>query len=629
MSTEFLMDIMDTEKDFCHICLRTKPEVKLDPISTKMYRMFFVELVKCDESKLSGRNICVWCSRRVASALKLVETARRTDGILVYITQIGKSQCQTFKQIVWDQIQAIKRTHILTSRVSQVISCNLTPNTGTGFSVKLEREDRGSDDDENVCLDGEISEGNSDSKDPISLERSDFLAVKLESESEAQSKLGTARKTPRLTEISRMSESKPRRRGSSLRRAMEAVQNNQLNTNAAALKFNIPRRTLRNHLVSGNSTKIIGKTTILTKQLEEDLSQRIKRFAKVGVPLTPKFIRKQAFLFCERFKIKHSFNMSTRIAGRKWLKMFLARNPSISKRKPQLMNPARAQKMNKPIVKHHFKEVKELYDELDIIAHPERLYNMDEKGCRITVHKQTVVLAERGNTRVHLVAPEHAENVTIAMCVNAVGIAIPPMIIFKGIRRKPELASNLPPGTKVNMAPKGSMTSSLFVEFIQHLAQHKVPGKCLLIFDGAKCHLSYEALEEADKNNIVLYCLPSNTTHELQPLDKSVNRSFEHHWDQEVLNYLCNSQERTLNKAAFNKIFSRTWPKCMTQTNIMNGFKATGLYPFDPDVIPEDAYAPSIITERPLSETLQHQIDQPLISVQASPPVSEFKCRKC
>ncbi|CAB3230666.1 unnamed protein product [Arctia plantaginis] len=316
--------------------------------------------------------------------------------------------------------------------------------------------------------------------------------------------------------------------------------------------------------------------------------------------------------------------MSTRMAGRKWLKMFLARNPSISKRKPQLMNPARAQKMNKPIVKHHFKEVKKLYEELDIIAHPERLYNMDEKGCRITVHKQSVVLAEKGNTRVHLVAPEHAENVTIAMCVNAVGIAIPPMIIFKGIRYRSELTSNLPPGTKVSMAPKGSMTSSLFVEFIQHLAQHKVPGKCLLIFDGAKCHLSYEALEEADKNNIVLYCLPSNTTHELQPLDKSVNRSFEHHWDEEVLNYLCNTQERTLNKAAFNKIFLRTWPKCMTQTNITNGFKATGLYPLDPDVIPEDAYAPSIVTERPVPETLQHQIDQPLISVQVSPPVSEF-----
>lgn len=83
---------------------------------------------------------------------------------------------------------------------------------------------------------------------------------------------------------------------------------------------------------------------------------------------------------------------------------------------------------------------------------------MDEKSCRITVHKQNVVFAEKGYPRINLVALEHAENITIAMCVNAVGNAIPPMIIFKGIRYRSELGLNLPPGTKLSMAPKGSMT---------------------------------------------------------------------------------------------------------------------------------------------------------------------------
>ena len=40
--------------------------------------------------------------------------------------------------------------------------------------------------------------------------------------------------------------------------------------------------------------------------------------------------------------------------------------------------------MNKLIVKYHFEEVKKLYQELDIVAHLERLYNMAEKGCRST-----------------------------------------------------------------------------------------------------------------------------------------------------------------------------------------------------------------------------------------------------
>ncbi|XP_060807694.1 jerky protein homolog-like [Amyelois transitella] len=412
------------------------------------------------------------------------------------------------------------------------------------------------------------------------------------------------------------SHSTRKRRGESwsedtMKVAIKAVQRGHLTQRSAAARYNIPRRTLRDHLKTGQEIKRLGRKPILTNTQEKDLASRIKRFASIGIPLTPKFIRKQAFLFCERYDIKNNFNKSKRIAGVDWLRYFLKRNPSISKRKSQIMNPARAQKLNKPIVQQHFQNIRKLYDELDILRHPERLYNMDEKGCRITVHKQHTVLAEKGSRRVHLIAPEHAENVTIAMCVNAIGTSIPAMILFKGQRQRPDLTENLPAGTLVRMAPKGSMTSDLFVEFIQHLARHKVVDKCLLIFDGAKCHLSVEALDEAEKNDIVLYCLPSNTTHELQPLDKSVNKSFEHHWDEAVLNYMSVSAVRTLNKADFNKIFSQVWPKCMTHSNIVNGFKATGLYPYNPEAIPEEAFAPSVLSEIPYPQNQNQPVQNP------------------
>lgn len=37
----------------------------------------------------------------------------------------------------------------------------------------------------------------------------------------------------------------------------------------------------------------------------------------------------------------------------------------------------------------------------------------------------------------------------------------------------------------------------------------------------------------------------------------------------------------------------------MTNANITSGFRATGLYPLDETVIPETAFAPSILTKRP------------------------------
>ncbi|CAH2095355.1 unnamed protein product [Euphydryas editha] len=323
-----------------------------------------------------------------------------------------------------------------------------------------------------------------------------------------------------------------------LRAAMSAVQDGLMSQRAAAAHYSIPRRTLVNHLTSGKVEKQIGRRTVLTPEQENDLASRIKRLASIGFPLTPNVIRHQAFLFCDQQKIPNNFNQTSKRAGKDWLKLFLKRHPDISKRKVQILNPGRAQKLNKHIVMQHFTEYKKIYDKLDIGQHPQRLYNMDEKGCRLTIHNQPVVLAQKGMKRVHMVAPEHAENVTVAACVNALGSPIPPMILFKGKRLKPEFNDNLPAGSLVKMAKKGSMTSSLFVDFIHHLGKYKAAGTCLLVFDGASCHLDYSIVEAADHHDIVLYCLPSNTTHELQPLDKSVNKSFEHHWDKETLLYL-------------------------------------------------------------------------------------------
>ncbi|XP_072931645.1 uncharacterized protein [Epargyreus clarus] len=404
-----------------------------------------------------------------------------------------------------------------------------------------------------------------------------------------------------------------------LKSALQAVNSCQMSQRKAAETYGIPRRTLRNHIKSGSTKKITGRVPILSKSQEKDLCKRIVRLSQVGMPLTPKIVRKQAYEFCKANNVPNRFNDAKNIAGKKWLKNFVKRNPEISLRKAQLLNPARAQKLNKPIVAKHFEAIKDIYDELDISNHPERLYNIDEKGCRLTLHHQQKVFAAKGTKRVHFVSQEHAENVTIAMCVSATGNTVPPMILFKGKRLRPEFSDNLPPGSLVKMAPKGSMTTELFVDFIHHLGQNKTPGKCLLIFDGASSHLDARIVDAADAHNIVLYCLPSNTSHELQPLDKAVNKSYEHFWDEEVLLYAYQHPERKLTKARFTKIFTKVWSKCMTKENIISGFRATGLFPYDPSAIPEEAYAPSVLTLLP---------DPQLSSVSRIPDsVSDFNSR--
>ncbi|KAK9702337.1 hypothetical protein QE152_g30011 [Popillia japonica] len=193
-----------------------------------------------------------------------------------------------------------------------------------------------------------------------------------------------------------------------------------------------------------------------------------------------------------------------------------------------------------------------------------------------------------------MVAPEHAESVTVVGCINAVGNSIPPMVIFKGKRLKEEFKGNLPPGSLVTMSPKGYMTTELFVVFIGHLAKYRTADSTLLIFDGVKTILT----------------TAFNTTHELQPLDKAVYRSFEFHWDQEVLRYWHLHPDRRLTKTTFNVIFSKVWPKCTTPENIISGFRFTGIFPFDPTAIPEVAFAPSLLTERPHLDDLDEHFEE-------------------
>ncbi|KAF2902342.1 hypothetical protein ILUMI_03843 [Ignelater luminosus] len=83
-----------------------------------------------------------------------------------------------------------------------------------------------------------------------------------------------------------------------------------------------------------------------------------------------------------------------------------------------------------------------------------KIYNMNEKGCRLTLQHQQKVLAAKGAKRVHLIAQEHVENVTIVACANGLGQAIPLAILFKGI--KPTYSDGLSTKSKVMMTPNGT-----------------------------------------------------------------------------------------------------------------------------------------------------------------------------
>jgi hypothetical protein len=75
--------------------------------------------------------------------------------------------------------------------------------------------------------------------------------------------------------------------------------------------------------------------------------------------------------------------------------------------------------------------------------------------------------------------------------------------------------------------------------FIAQATAQNTSGKpILLIYDGHGSYEKYELLHLAKEHNILLFSLPSHTTHMLQPLDVGVFGPFAHTWHKQCDDYM-------------------------------------------------------------------------------------------
>jgi hypothetical protein len=118
---------------------------------------------------------------------------------------------------------------------------------------------------------------------------------------------------------------------------------------------------------------------------------------------------------------------------------------------------------------------------------------------------------------------EKGETISVMACCGTEGHFLPPVCTFKGVNKKQEFEDGLPPSSAVIMSKKSAyVTPEAFMTWLKdHLFPRKRNGKVLIILDGNSSHVSdIDILDFANENDIVLLCLHSHSTHNLQPLDK-------------------------------------------------------------------------------------------------------------
>ena len=105
--------------------------------------------------------------------------------------------------------------------------------------------------------------------------------------------------------------------------------------------------------------------------------------------------------------------------------------------------------------------------------------------------------------------------------------------------------------------------------------------------------ISIEVIDLARRNDIHLVCLPSHTTHLLQPLDVGVFKSLKSNYSKQCQKFLSANPGRVISTEDIASLLGIAWPISFTPVNIMAGFKKSGSFPLNPGEVTDRHLAPS------------------------------------
>ncbi|KAG5866406.1 hypothetical protein JTB14_004562 [Gonioctena quinquepunctata] len=220
---------------------------------------------------------------------------------------------------------------------------------------------------------------------------------------------------------------------------------------------------------------------------------------------------------------------------------------------------------------------------------PSQILNADESGFRLCpktgkvlgLRGQNVYIVKHGNER---------ENLTVLVTMTADGRLCPPVMVFPYVKPPKAVVESMPPHWILGKSDSGWMRSDVFFEYVANglnnwLSREGIHRLVLFLVDGHRFHMSLDLGRFCDENSIILYALPPNATHLLQPADVSVFKTLKEYWRQEVQNWQAENVKKVFTKVDFCPIFEKVLKHPNIPKNNRNGFKACGLYSFNPDAV--------------------------------------------
>lgn len=318
--------------------------------------------------------------------------------------------------------------------------------------------------------------------------------------------------------------------------------------------------------------------------------------------LTRKYAQILAYQYAQRLGIECPENWTTnKMAGLEWFCGFLRRHSKLSLRKPEATSLARASAFNRANISAFFDNYKKIIERIQFL--PNNIWNVDETGVT-TVHSTVRVLSRRGRKQIgQITSAERGSLVTVALAVSAAGVRCPPYFVFPRARFQLHFLNGAPSGAVGGANPSGWINADLFLEFLKHFqlfTRSTVQQPILLLLDNHESHKSLSALEYCRSNGIHVLSFPPHCSHRLQPLDVSVFGPFKTAINNQCENFIRMNPGRAIQIFDIPAMVNRALELGATEMNIKSGFRASGIWPLEPDIFQEIDFLPSETTNRPI-----------------------------
>ncbi|OHW96941.1 transposase [Colletotrichum incanum] len=192
---------------------------------------------------------------------------------------------------------------------------------------------------------------------------------------------------------------------------------------AASRKWGVPRSTLQNRL-KGIQPRDIAFADLqqLSVSQEAKLANWVQIQADLGLAPTHQQVR----VFAQR--ILHAMG-DTQPLGKRWVDAFVRRNPSIKVQRSRSIDSRRVNGASTEIIRDWFKY---LAIPSILAIQPANRYNMDETGILEGQGVNGLVLGRAETNSVRKKHPGSRAWVSIIECISAEGLALYPLVIYKG-----------------------------------------------------------------------------------------------------------------------------------------------------------------------------------------------------